>query len=250
MIVNDQDKYIIDYYKPKEPKPSVKTSANELCTDILNNYESHSKSENNLYDLSKWDEYKDNVLRQLVLFYNFDFEKIAQVFDKICKIKRDTDEYGEEIPVFNEKILRYHWSFLHARRFFGKKTGEDFYILNKDENLDKNEEKEKNNKNKKEIGDDKNIVNTVNVKDLNNETDLEKFYDKLLGQKMDEDRTKIFEMELKENENKSDFPIFVENNNEKKNVETIMNEIKNDEIREAKNKEEKEKQNKEFEEQY
>ena len=248
MIVNDQDKYIIDYYTPKESKPSVKTSPNEICKNILNNYESHSSNENNLYDLSKWDEYKDNVLRQLVLFYNFDFEKIAQIFDKICKIKRETDECGDEIPVFNEKILRYHWSFLHTRRYFGKKTGEDFYILNKDENFDKNDEKEKSNKNKKEIGDDKIIVNTVNVKELNNETNLEKFYDKLLRQKIDEDRTKIFEMELKENENKNDFPIFVGNKNEKKNVESIINEIKNYEIREAEKNEEKEKQNKEFEE--
>ena len=113
---------------------------------------------------------------------------------------------GEEIPIYTEKILRYHWSFIHARRLFGKNTGEDFYILNRDENEnntklneDKNQEKENS---KKEIGADKSLVNTVNVTSLNKENDLNSYFDKLLNQEMDKERTKLLEMELKENEKK------------------------------------------------
>lgn len=228
MIVNDKDKYLIDYYIPKEANSSTTSTQKEICENILNNYKNHSSSENNLYDLNKWDEYKDNVLRQLVLYYNFDFVKIAENFDKICKIKRETDELGDEIPVFTEKILRYHWGFLHSRRFFKQKTGEDFYIINKDENYKKNEDKENIdiNQNNKKIEEDKNIVNTLNVNVLNNETDLEKFYDKLLGQEMNKDRTKMFEMELKESKTNDDFPISIENNKENNNIEKIINDIK------------------------
>ena len=109
---------------------------------------------------------------------------------------------GEEIPVYTEKILRYHWSFIHARRLFGKNTGEEFYILNRNENntkLNENEIQQKEISNK-DIGADKSLVNTVNVTSLNKENDLNAYFDKLLNQEMDKERTKLFEMELKENE--------------------------------------------------
>ena len=128
MIVNDKDKFVIDYF-PINPSNNSeeKETQEKICKTILNNFNEHSKEENYLYDLSKWDEYKDNILKQLVLFYNFDFKKISKVFDKLCKIKRELNQDGEEIIIYNEKILRYHWSFIHARRFFGNKTGEEFY---------------------------------------------------------------------------------------------------------------------------
>ena len=47
----------------------------KICETILNNFNEHPKEQNNLYDLTKWDEYKVNILKQLVLFYNFDFIK-------------------------------------------------------------------------------------------------------------------------------------------------------------------------------
>ena len=95
-----------------------------------------------------------------------------------CKIKRDVNIDGEEIPVYTEKILRYHWSFIHARRLFGKNTGEEFYILNRSENntkLNENEIQQKENS-KKDIAADKSIVNTVNVTSLNKENDLNAYF--------------------------------------------------------------------------
>ena len=206
MIVNEKDKFVIDYYPVNSNLADEIQNPDKICENILNNFNEHPKELNNLYDLNRWDEYKDNILSQLVLFYNFDFKKIADVFDKLCNIKRDTDLNGEEIPVYTEKILRYHWSFIHARRFFGKNTGEEFYILNRDEksmklNEDKIEQKEKEKEKEdspKDITTDKNLVNTINVNSLNKEKDLNSYFDKLLNQEMDKERTKLFEMELKE----------------------------------------------------
>ena len=226
MIVNDKDKYVIDYFPINANNTSDNTNETKekLCQTILNNFNEHPKDQKNLYDLTKWDEYKDNILKQLVLFYNFDFKKISQVFDKLCKIKREVNQDGEEIIIYNEKILRYHWSFIHARRFFGNKTGEEFYILNKNEN---NIEMDEGDKNKNEIEVDKNLVNTVNINSLNNEKDLDSYFDKLLNQKMDKERTKIFEMELKENmRNKDLFPINSGENNQEKNMDEIINNMK------------------------
>ena len=226
MIVNDKDKFVIDYFpiNSNNSKDNNKETKEKLCETILNNYNEHPKDQNNLYDLTKWDEYKDNILKQLVLFYNFDFKKISQVFDKLCKIKREINQDGEEIIVYNEKILRYHWSFIHARRFFGNKTGEEFYILNKNEN---NEDINTENKSKNEITNEKNLVNTVNINSLNNEKDLDSYFDKLLNQKMDKERTKIFEMELKENMRSNDlFPINSGEDNKEKNMDEIINNIK------------------------
>ena len=226
MIVNDKDKFVIDYFpiNSNNSKDNNTETKEKLCETILNNFNEHPKDQNNLYDLTKWDEYKDNILKQLVLFYNFDFKKISQVFDKLCKIKREINQDGEEIIVYNEKILRYHWSFIHARRFFGNKTGEEFYILNKNEN---NEDINTENKSKNEITNEKNLVNTVNINSLNNEKDLDSYFDKLLNQKMDKERTKIFEMELKENMRSNNlFPINSGEDNKEKNMDEIINNIK------------------------
>ena len=226
MIVNDENKFGLDYFPINKNNSEEPETEEKICSSILNNFKDHSKEENNLYDLTKWDEYKDNILKQLVLFYNFDFKKISQVFDKLCKIKRDINQDGEEVIVYNEKILRYHWSFIHARRFFGNKTGEEFYILNKnnENNIDISENE---NRNKNEIEVEKNLVNTVNINSLNNEKDLDSYFDKLLNQKMDKERTKIFEMELKENMKSNNlFPINSGENNREKNVDEIINNMK------------------------
>ena len=236
MIVNDKDKFVIDYFPINPNNSEVKETQEKICENILNNFNDHPKEENILYDLVKWDEYKDNILKQLVLFYNFDFKKISQVFDKICKVKREVNQDGEEIIIYNEKILRYHWSFIHARRFFGNKTGEEFYILNKDENskID-NKEKKENRKNEIEV--EKNLVNTINISSLNKEQDLDSYFDKLLNQKMDKERTKIFEMELKENmKNNNLFPINSGDNNQEKNVNEIIEDIKQKESEKEKKK--------------
>ena len=236
MIVDDKDKFVIDYFPINSNNTSDVETKEKICQTILNNFNDHPKEQNNLYDLTKWDEYKDNILKQLVLFYNFDFKKISQVFDKLCKIKRELNQDGEEIIVYNEKILRYHWSFIHARRFFGNKTGEEFYILNKDDNNKIKEEDNKENKN--EIEAEKNLVNTVNINSLNQEKDLDSYFDKLLNQKMDKERTKIFEMELKENMiNNNLFPINSGENNKEKNVNEIINDIKQKEKEKEKKKE-------------
>jgi hypothetical protein len=233
MIVNEKDKFVIDYYPMNSNLADEVQNPDKICENILNNFNDHPKELNNLYDLNRWDEYKDNILSQLVLFYNFDFKKIADVFDKLCNIKRETDLDGGEIPVYTEKILRYHWSFIHARRFFGKKTGEEFYILNRDEksmklNEDKFEQKEIEKENfPKDITTDKNLVNTINVNSLNKEKDLNSYFDKLLNQEMDKERTKLFEMELKEKAAKNDsFPINISKNDAEKNVNDIINNIK------------------------
>ena len=233
MIVNEKDKFVIDYYPVNSNLADEVQNPDKICENILNNFNDHPKELNNLYDLNRWDEYKDNILSQLVLFYNFDFKKIADVFDKLCNIKRETDLDGGEIPVYTEKILRYHWSFIHARRFFGKKTGEEFYILNRDEksmklNEDKFEQKEIEKENfPKDITTDKNLVNTINVNSLNKEKDLNSYFDKLLNQEMDKERTKLFEMELKEKAAKNDsFPINISKNDAEKNVNDIINNIK------------------------
>ena len=252
MIVDDKDKFVIDYF-PINPNNTTNEEAEtqeKICERILNNFNDHSKEENNLYDLSKWDEYKDNILKQLVLFYNFDFKKISKVFDKLCKIKREVNEDGEEIIIYNEKILRYHWSFIHARRFFGNKTGEEFYILNKDENNMKlkNDINENKGDKKGEIEVEKNLVNTISINSLNQERDLDSYFDRLLNQKMDKERTKVFEMELKENmKNNNLFPINSENNNQEKNVNEIINDIKQKEIEKEKKKSIKKSENEEEE---
>ena len=234
MIVNDENKFVIDYFPINQNNLEEKETEEKICSSILNNFKDHSKEENNLYDLTKWDEYKDNILKQLVLFYNFDFKKISQVFDKLCKIKRELNEEGEEIIIYTEKILRYHWSFIHSRRFFGNKTGEEFYILNNDENKEKNN-KENIKGEKGEIEVEKNLVNTININSLNKEKDLDSYFDKLLNQKIDKERTKIFEMELKENEKNSNlFPINSEEKNQEKNVNEIIKELKEKESQKEK----------------
>ena len=234
MIVNDENKFGLDYFPINKNNSEEPETEEKICSSILNNFKDHSKEENNLYDLTKWDEYKDNILKQLVLFYNFDFKKISQVFDKLCKIKREINEDGEEIIIYTEKILRYHWSFIHSRRFFGNKTGEEFYILNNDENKEKNN-KENIKGEKGEIEVEKNLVNTININTLNQEKDLDSYFDKLLNQKMDKERTKIFEMELKENEKNSNlFPINSEDKNQEKNVNEIIKDIKQKESQKEK----------------
>ena len=166
MIVDDKDKFVIDYFPINSNNSNETETQEKICESILNNFNDHPKEQNDLYDLAKWDEYKDNILKQLVLFYNFDFKKISQVFDKLCKIKREVNQDGEEIIVYNEKVLRYHWSFIHSRRLFGNKTGEEFYILNKDENNIKIKNDENKGEKKNEIDAEKNMVNTININSL------------------------------------------------------------------------------------
>ena len=92
-------------------------------------------------------------------------------------------------------------------------------------------------KNKNEIEVEKNLVNTVNINSLNNEKDLDSYFDKLLNQKMDKERTKIFEMELKENmRNKDLFPINSGENNQEKNMDEIINNMKQKEKEKEKKK--------------
>ena len=235
MIVDDKDKFVIDYFPINSNNSNETETQEKICESILNNFNDHPKEQNDLYDLTKWDEYKDNILKQLVLFYNFDFKKISQVFDKLCKIKREVNQDGEEIIVYNEKVLRYHWSFIHSRRLFGNKTGEEFYTLNKDENNIKIKNDENKGEKKNEIDAEKNLVNTVNINSLNQEKDLDSYFDKLLNQKMDKERTKIFEMELKENEKNSNlFPINSEDKNQEKNVNEIIKDIKQTESQKEK----------------
>ncbi len=231
MIVNEKDKFVMDYFQKNESIIDKMQTPEKICENILNNFKDHPKEFNNIYDLNKWDEYKDNILKQLVLFYNFDFKQISQVFDKVCKIKREVNIDGEEIPVYTEKILRYHWSFIHSRRLFGKPTGEEFYILNRDEENNNKLNEDNYIQKKEEITTDKSLVNTVNVTNLNKEKDLDAYFDKLLNQEIDKERTKIFEMELKENEKKNNsFPINVAKNNEEKKVNEIIEDIKQKEI--------------------
>ena len=249
MIVNEKDKFVMDYYPENKNNEIELQTPEEICQNILNDFNDHPKELNDLYDLNKWDEYKDNILKQLVLFYNFDFKKISEVFDKLCKIKREVNSDGEEIPVYTEKILRYHWSFIHARRFFGKNTGEEFYILNRDENNTKlNIDNSINERKNNDISKDKNLVNTLNVTSLNKENDLNAYYDKLLNQEMDKERTKLFEMELKEKEKKDDlFPINIQKDNEEKNVNEIIEDMKQKEIEKENKKKQLEKEREEEE---
>ena len=244
MIVNEKDKFVMDYYPENKNNEIELQTPEEICQNILNDFNDHPKELNDLYDLNKWDEYKDNILKQLVLFYNFDFKKISEVFDKLCKIKREVNSDGEEIPVYTEKILRYHWSFIHARRFFGKNTGEEFYILNRDENNTKlNIDNSINERKNNDISKDKNLVNTLNVTSLNKENDLNAYYDKLLNQEMDKERTKLFEMELKEKEKKDDFfPINIQKESEEKNVNEIIEDMKQKEIEKENKKKQLEKE--------
>ena len=66
---------------------------------------------------------------------------------------------------------------------------------------------------------------------LNKEKDLNAYFDKLLNQEIDKERTKLFEMELKEIEkNNNSFPINVAKNNEEKKVSEIIEDIKQKEI--------------------
>ena len=250
MIVNEKDKFVIDYYPINTNISNEIQGTDKLCNNILNDFNDHSKELDYLYDLNKWDEFKDNILKQLVLLYNFDFKIISNVFDKICKVKRDVDFDGEEIPVYTEKILRYHWSFLHARRFLGINTGEEFYILNKDENNIKIKEESQIQKNlNNEITKEKNLVNTINVTSLNKENDLNSYFDKLLNQEMDKEKTNILEMELKEKNDKKNnsFPINIEKNKEEKNVNEIIKDIKQKQIElENQKKLQKEKEEEEY----
>ena len=82
------------------------------------------------------------------------------------------------------------------------------------------------------------MVNTVNINSLNQEKDLDSYFDKLLNQKMDKERTKIFEMELKENmKNNNLFPINSGENNKEINVNEIIKDIKQKENDKKKQKE-------------
>ena len=82
---------------------------------------------------------------------------------------------------------------------------------------------------------EKNLVNTININTLNQEKDLDSYFDKLLNQKMDKERTKIFEMELKENtKNYNLFPINSKDNNQEKNVNEIIKDIKQKESQKEK----------------
>ena len=184
-----------------------------------NKFYKYTNQEKEDYDIDIWNEAKDNLLKNLVLLYNFDFGKISQIFDKLCEIKKEKDDNGDEIPFFTTQKLRLHWSFLHSRRILNEKTNEEFYIINK-RNLKEVENELKQEKNKEKIeeimyeekkklmeftGIDNHLLGE-NKRSI--DENLEKFYDNLLGQKVSKDTQRLFEMELKQNKDgKRGFPL-------------------------------------------
>lgn len=73
---------------------------------------------------SIWNCYRDNVLKQLVIMFNFDFEAIENRFENLLGL----DDSNSEHKVFGKNELRRHWGFLHSMRLLGKKVDEEYYI--------------------------------------------------------------------------------------------------------------------------
>lgn len=84
-----------------------------------------------------WNEYKDKLLKQIVIMMNFDFAEIAKKFDNICKIEKKKKTEDDSEPIYNENELRRHYAFLHAMRTLGKEVNSAYYeallIQNKQE---------------------------------------------------------------------------------------------------------------------
>ena len=87
------------------------------CEHIINN-ENVLKS-----NATIWDTFKDNILKQMVLIFNFDFNEISKSFEKFFKIvhKNDDEKYNF---VYNPNECRRHWGFLHAMRELNKNVDE------------------------------------------------------------------------------------------------------------------------------
>ena len=130
-----------------------------VCEKIINN-ENVLKA-----NATIWDTFKDNILKQMVLIFNFDFNEISKSFEKFFKIvhKNDDEKYNF---VYNPNECRRHWGFLHAMRLLNKNVDENYYI-----NVQNVYQKEKN-------------VNEENVKiQFDKKIDLNEFYDDLFKQK-------------------------------------------------------------------
>lgn len=72
---------------------------------------------------SIWNCHRDKALKQLVIMFNFDFEGIEKVFERLLGFDNDSDH-----KVFGKNELRRHWGFLHSMRLLGKKVDEEYYI--------------------------------------------------------------------------------------------------------------------------
>ena len=87
-----------------------------------------------------WNVYKDKLLKEIVVMMNFDFAKIAERFDKICKTEKKIVNGEEQETVYNENELRRHFGFLYAMSVLGKEVNTDYYdSLRKDNNKEKEE---------------------------------------------------------------------------------------------------------------
>lgn len=75
-------------------------------------------------NLTKWDSYKDNMLKQLVIVLNFNFAEIAKRFDKLCGINHTKPN---QEPTYNETELRRHYAFLYSMRHLNNSVGNDYY---------------------------------------------------------------------------------------------------------------------------
>jgi len=173
-----------------------------------------------------WDTFKDNILKQMVLIFNFDFVEISKNFEKFFKIdhKKSDEIYNF---IYNPTECRRHWGFLHAMRILKKNVDENYYI-----NVQNVYEKEK-------------IFNEENIKKFENEfedenkrkIDLNKFYDELFEQKVDKEKIKFYENEIKyiEQVKNKNFPVNVVKEEENKNKNNKNN--KNNENKENNNNE-------------
>ena len=90
-----------------------------------------------------WSEYKDKLLKQIVIMMNFDFAEIAKKFDKICKVEKNKKTEDDNENIYNENELRRHYAFLHAMRILGKEVNSVYYetLLIQDKKEEEHSEK-------------------------------------------------------------------------------------------------------------
>lgn len=87
-----------------------------------------------------WNVYKDKLLKEIVIMMNFDFTKIAQRFDKVCKNEKLIINGEEQETKYDENELRRHFGFLHAMSVLGKEVNSDYYESLQNEKKDQKEE--------------------------------------------------------------------------------------------------------------
>ena len=87
-----------------------------------------------------WGVYKDKLLKEIVLMMNFDFSKIAERFDKVCRNEKIIINGEEQETKYNENELRRHFGFLHAMSVLGKEVNSDYYERIQKENKEQKEE--------------------------------------------------------------------------------------------------------------